>query len=78
MQVLSQLRAGKLPKGFCDQLPDEVTIIIRLLTNNDPTKRPSAEEIKDDKHNELKKLRKKCAKKVGKKGKPMVIPVLKS
>jgi hypothetical protein len=62
----SQLRAGKLPRGFCNQLPDEVTIIIRLLMNNDPTKRPSAEDIKDDKLHELKKLRKKCKESWGK------------
>jgi hypothetical protein len=68
------LREGKLPKGFRDKLPNEVTLIIQLLMNHNPIKRPSAEEIKTDKHNELKRLRKKA----GKKSKPTLIPVLKS
>ena len=67
------MREGKFPKGFGDGLPNEVTPIIQLLMNHNPVKRPSAEEIKTDKHNELKRLRKKA----GKKSKPALIPVLK-
>ena len=74
IQVLSQLREGKLPKGFRDKLPNEVTLIIQLLMDRNPVKRPSAEDIKADKHNELKRLRKKA----GKRSKPSLIPVLRS
>ena len=61
-----------LPKGFRDKLPNEVTTIIQLLMNRNPTKRPSAEDIKNDKFGELRRLRKK----IGKKSKPSLVPVL--
>ena len=66
------MREGIQPRDFRDKLPNEVTLIIQLLMDHNPTKRPSAEEIKRDRHNELKQLRKKA----GKKSKPLYVPVL--
>ena len=49
-------------KEFGKKLPKEVTIFIQLMMDDNPRKRPSAEEIKADKHSELKRLRKKAGK----------------
>lgn len=74
LQVLVQLNedCDNLPKGFRDKLPNEVTTVVQLLMNHNPIMRPNAKDIKADKFGELKRLRKK----VGKKSKPSLVPVL--
>ena len=52
-------------------LPFEVTLLSHLMMHRKRRRRPSAEELKADKYNELKRLRKK----VGKISTPSFVPI---